>query len=222
MRILTVIHGTETEDYPTFRKRILDFARKEWLHRCAETLVAAITEEKPPAFSVIPFRKEKTALISADGVDTGAGLPDPPEGFSGAWAAEVAFPVVHRRNWELGEPSPGAGFITLFRKKKGIGKEEFLQRWFEGHTPLTLEVHPNVGYVRNHVLESLTSDSPVWDGIVEEQYDPPADLLNPARFFGGNVWRMPATMLRVLRDVRGFIDFSSIRTWLTTEYRLKA
>jgi hypothetical protein len=59
------------------------------------------------------------------------------------------------------------------------------------------------------------------DGIVEEQYDPPSDLLRPSRFFGGSLARMLPTMLEVYRDVRGFIDYPSIHTWLTAEYRLK-
>jgi hypothetical protein len=78
--------------------------------------------------------------------------------------------------------------------------------------------------VRNHVTGIFEPAGPggdEWNGIVEEQYDPPDDLLKAARFFGGSIWNMLPTMLRVLRDVRGFIDYPSIQTWLTAEYRLK-
>lgn len=223
MRILYLIRGEASENQLSFRDRVLKFAG-ESLAPGAESVVVAVTEEPVPSMSVIPFRKDLFALISLDAVSDAVVWPAPPEGFAGAYSSEVAFPVVHERDWPLGERSPGAGLLTLFRKRVDIDTDEFLRRWYEGHTPLTLEVHPNVGYVRNRVLESCEAAGPAgdkWNGIVEEQYDPPSDLLKARRFFGGSILKMLPTMLRVLKDVRGFIDYPSIQTWLTTEYRLK-
>jgi hypothetical protein len=243
MRILYTVRGTSSENRSDFRDRILAYAR-DALAPLAESAIIAVSEEAPPAHSMIPFRNDLMALVSLDGLPSEPSWPDPPPGFNGAWESEVAFPVVHERTWPLGERSPGAGLLTFLRRKEGLAEEEFLRRWFEGHTPLTLEVHPNVGYVRNRVLrtypvagpvaaeplaplsekpgESESSGSPEpWDGIVEEQYAPSSDLLNPARFFGGSLFKMPRAMLRVYHDVKGFLDYPSIRSWLTAEYRLK-
>lgn len=223
MRVLYLIRGDDSENLISFRDRILDFTRRS-LVPLASTVVIAVTEEKPSLLSVIPFRKDPIALVSLGGVDKNADWPKPPPGFSGAFQSDVTFPVEHRRDWSLGERSPGAGLLTLFRKRRRLTDEEFISRWYDGHTPLTLEVHPNAGYVRNRITGPYNDAGPTvpeWDGIVEEQYDPAADLLNPIRFFGGTLWKMPTTMFRVFRDVLGFIDYSSIHTWLTAEYRLK-
>jgi hypothetical protein len=226
MRILYLVRGTPAEGRSEFKDRIITFT-KEYLTPPADSVVVALTEEKPPALSIIPFRKDLFALISLDGVAADAPWPNPPSGFAGAYESEAEYPVVHERDWPPGERSPGAGLLTLFRRRISIREDEFLRRWFKGHTPLTLEVHPNVGYVRNRILgdfakAGLPADArDVWDGIVEEQYDPPSDLLRPSRFFGGTLPKMIPTMIRVYKDVKGFIDYSSIRTWLTSEYRIK-
>ena len=223
MRILYLIRRPDESDRAGFRESVLDFVRTN-LVSSAESVVVCVSDLRPPRRSVIPFRNDLIALVSLDGVEESARWPEPPEGFAGAYVSEVAVPVEHQRRWELGQPSPGAGLFTLFRKKKGLTDDEFLNRWYNGHTPLTLEVHPNVGYVRNRVIGKWTAAGPAgtdWNGIVEEQYDPPSDLLKPSRFFGGSLWKMLPTMLRVYRDVKGFIDYGSIETWLTTEFRLK-
>lgn len=228
MRILYLIRRI-SGDRTGFRNEIVDYVRKEF-PTLADGIVVTVSDIKPPPFSVIPFRRDLVALVSLEGVDDKAVWPAPPEGFAGAYAAEAAWPVIHERDWELGERSPGVGLFTMFRQKKGLSQKEFLRRWYEGHTPLTLDVHPNAGYVRNRVAAvwpaaGNTGDKghnvPEWDGIVEEQYDPAENLLKARRFFGGSLWKMLPTMLRVYRDVKGFIDYPSIHTWLTSEYRIR-
>ena len=223
MRILYLIRRPAGDDRQDFRDSVLAFA-EEKLAPLAGGLTVALTEEAPPAWSVIPFRKDLVALISMEGVDELSIWPQAPEGFAGAYISDVAVPVLHSRTWAMGTRSPGVGLLTLFRRKKGLTEEDFLRRWFEGHTVLTLEVHPNVGYVRNRITGKYPDAGPEGvdhDGIVEEQYDPPGELLKPWKFFGGSALKMLPTMLRVYKDVKGFIDYSSIETWLTREYRLK-
>ena len=227
MRVLYLIGGSGGETRTAFRDRILAFVR-DHLAPLADEAVVAVTEEPPPNRSVIPFRRDLVALVSLDGIADDAGWPESPAGFAGAHLSEVARPVVHERTWDLGTRSPGVGLLTLFRRRPGLPDEEFRSRWFDGHTPLTLQVHPNAGYVRNFVPSPFEPPNAAvgrrfeaWDGIVEEQYDPPSNLLRARRFFGGSAWRMVPTMIRVYRDVKGFIDYPSIKTWLTAEYRLK-
>ena len=45
--------------------------------------------------------------------------------------------------------------LTLFRKARHVDDALFHHRWFQEHTPLTLEIHPVVGYVRNVVVRPL-------------------------------------------------------------------
>lgn len=220
MRVLYAIEESGRESYRDFHNRIRGFTDSHLCHLAAGSVVMAITEETPPCCSVIPFRNSKMALISLDDVHQPVEWPQE-DGLSGIWFSEVGYPVIHHRTWPLGTRSPGVGLLTFFRKKKELDEKEFLNRWYNGHTPLTLEVHPNAGYVRNHVINSVPGDFPCWDGIVEEQYDPRWNLLNPIRFFGGSVLKMLPTMIRVYADVKGFIDYSSIHSYLTAEYRIK-
>ena len=51
----------------------------------------------------------------------------------------------------------GANMRAVFSKKKNIDYATFLHRWHNGHTPLSLKIHPLWNYVRNEVKEILTA-----------------------------------------------------------------
>jgi hypothetical protein len=110
--------------------------------------------------------------------------------------------------------------LTLLHRRAGLPDAEFLRRWHEGHSPLALEIHPLWNYVRNVVSAPVLPGSPPVCGIVEEQFRTRADLLEPARLFGG--WmRMVPNMVRVYADVRRFLDLSAIENYLVTERWLR-
>ena len=111
--------------------------------------------------------------------------------------------------------------LTLFRRKPGIDRESFLTRWHNGHTPLSLKLHPLWNYNRNVVLAPIASGAEPHEGIVEEQFRSEADLLNPFRFFGPP-YKVPLHMLQVYRDTRTFIDMKTIEIYLTTEVHFKS
>jgi len=210
-----LIRGEERENYPEFSKRILSAVKM----LTKDTRVSVtLTENKPPVLSVIPFRKNKIAAVSVStpftqALDRLVNIP----GFAGAYKVEKAFPVEYLRDWDPGTVTPGVCLLTLFRKKKNLDRDIFLHRWHNGHTPLTLEVHPIYHYNRNVVLETLTNDSEPFDGIVEEHVKKPSLLFNPVKFFGGPL-KMPRNMLRVYRDVNSFLDYKSIEPYLCREY----
>ncbi|MBU2650343.1 MAG: EthD domain-containing protein [Bacteroidetes bacterium] len=210
-----LIRGEERETYPEFSKRILSAAK---MLREDIKVSVTLTESKPPTLSVIPFRKNKIAAVSVSTpikqvLEQLADIP----GFAGAYKVDKAFPIKYRRNWDPGTVTPGLCLLTLFRKKKNLNHDTFIHRWHNGHTPLTLEVHPIYHYNRNVILETLTPDSEPFDGIVEEHVEKPSLLFNPARFFGGPL-KMPWNMLRVYRDVNSFLDYKSIEPYLCREY----
>ena len=134
---------------------------------------------------------------------------------------EEAIPVGYNKSWEDGSTTPGECLLTLFHKKPGIDQDTFIRRWHEGHTPLSLKLHPLWNYNRNVVTGMLSEDSPWYDGIVEEQVQEASHLLNPFIFFGP-LLKVPLHMYQVFMDTRSFIDMKRIETYLATEIHLKS
>jgi hypothetical protein len=109
----------------------------------------------------------------------------------------------------------------MLHKKPGVDWDDYIQRWHNGHTPLSLEVHPLWYYQRNVVVKPITEGAEPSDGIVLEACKTRGDLLNPARFFGGALKMVP-NMLRVAKDINGFLDMKKTETFYTTEYHLRS
>jgi len=192
----------------------------------ASRLSVILNDGSAPPRSIIPFAKGRMALlsISSDGNLTPAEVKEMArtEGMD-VWGyrVEESTPVAYDRTWPDASWTPGVGLVTIFRKRKGIDHAEFIRRWHGGHTPLTLKVHPNWNYVRNVVKETVIPGSPPLDAIVEEQFRERRDLLNPSRFFGGPL-RMIPNMIWVWTDIRGFIDLSSLETYITREMHVRS
>lgn len=118
-----------------------------------------------------------------------------------------------RRNWPVGEKSPGVTLVAAFQKSARLSDATFFQRWQQGHTPLSLQVHPLSRYIRNAVARPLTPDAPRFSAIVEERVQQLDDLL-PENFYGGQAQR-------VSEDLASFVDLSrpdQIRIELMSEY----
>jgi len=137
------------------------------------------------------------------------------------YEVEEAYPVAYDKAWSDGEPTPSPILLTMLRKKGGISSEEFIRRWHDGHTPLSLEIHPLWYYQRNVIREPVTQGADASDGIVLEACRTRGDFLNPARFFGGALKMVP-NMLRVAKDVSGFLDMRKTETFYATEYHLRS
>jgi hypothetical protein len=217
-----IVKGLASEGYPDFRERVFSMAEKIRGQSEPETLRLTLTLGPPPVISVIPFRKEKVAALSVTGGSARAvSLLSPSKGFIGRYLVEEAVPVAYQKTWEDGAPTPGICMLTLFNRKPGIDRNTFLERWHQGHTPLSLRIHPLWNYNRNVVLEPPEEDDVSYEGIVEEQFRERSQLLNPFRFFGPPM-QVPRHMMQVLRDSRSFIDLKRIEVYLTTEYHLKS
>jgi len=215
-----LIRGSEQEDHRHFADRMLKMAFAVAKLINPDALKVTLTREPPPKISVIPFRKCKIAvfsIIKEDNIKVDFLMKS--EGFSGAFTVEEALPVSYEKTWTDGEPSPGACLLTLFHRKPGIDYDTFLHRWHNGHTPLSLKLHPLWNYNRNVVLQKI-SDHPDWfDGIVEEQTRTRSELLNPFKFFG-NALEITGNMIAVYRDTKSFLDYKRIETYLAAEYHI--
>ncbi len=221
-KYILLVRGHRTEPYADFRQRVFDLGTTIGLRHSPRALRITLTAYPPPAISIIPFRKDRIAALSVTGPegDMAGSLADIP-GFSGLYAVEEAIPVAYEKTWDDGLQTPGACLLTLFTKKRGIDFDSFLDRWHNGHTPLSLKLHPLWNYNRNVVREKLTDQSQAWDGIVEEHFRTPADLLNPFRFFGPPL-KIGWNMWQVFADTRSFLDYKTIETYLVVEYHLKS
>jgi hypothetical protein len=178
-----------------------------------EQATVHVTHLVPPRFSLVPFRRDPLALVSLSGTPAAldaarlalAKLPGRLEGY----VVDESVPVPPR-------PEAKATLLTLFAKKPGLAPALFQQRWFGEHTPLTLEVHPVVGYVRNAVRARLHDDAPAWDGIVTEDFADLADLTS-LRLFGRGP-RGLYNAVRVARHVSTFLDLATIQTYLVAPH----
>ena len=217
-----LVRGTDQESYQDFNSRIFKTVSLLVKELKPEALKISITTVAPPRITIIPFRQSKIAAISIY-----KNNPEPveelrkAEGFYGAYRVTEALPVAYQKSWKDGEPTPGACLLTLFSKKKNIDYQTFIHRWHNGHTPLSLRIHPLWNYVRNVVNESIFEDSAWFDGIVEEQVKKTTDLLNPFRFFGNPLIIIPR-MLMVYSDTKSFIDYPGMETYLASEYHIKS
>ncbi|MEM1413440.1 MAG: hypothetical protein AAGH15_01000 [Myxococcota bacterium] len=186
-------------------------------------LRVAHTEAPPPRLAAVPFDRVPAALFSVEAEDPApyveALAPQAGERL-GAWRVTTTWPLAQERAWAAGARSPGVGLLSTFRRRRGIDPARFLERWHGGHTPLTLEVHPVVGYVRSVPSAPLVPGSAELHGIVEERFARRVDLLDPRRFYGG-AWRMVPNALRVAVDIAGFLDLGSVRSWLVAERRVR-
>ena len=186
------------------------------------------TAEPPPRFTMIPLSARPLALVSIDTPDAdaldraahAAGLSEMPrvgyERYRVTTSVPVALPVAPAP----GDVTPGVELLTLFRRKRGLDSETFLKRWHGGHTPMSIEIHPLWGYIRNVVDARWPDTAAPLDGIVEEYFQQRRDLLDPRLFFGGSI-RMLRNMVRVGWDVSTFIDMRTIETYLVNERWLR-
>jgi hypothetical protein len=218
-----LIRGSIDETYVSFREKIL--AKANEVNNLIHPLKirVTLTENPPPVISVIPFRKGRIAAFSILREAAGS-VPLSPliemAGFSFACRVEEAIPVAYAKDWPDGSVTPGICLLTLFRQRKDIGYDKFIDRWHNSHTPLSLRIHPLWHYNRNVVTETLSANESPWGGIVEEHFNPASNLLNPFKFFGNPLVIIPR-MIEVYRDTNRFLDYKTIEPWLVREYHIK-
>lgn len=134
-----------------------------------------------------------------------------------AYSVVESAPVDYRRlEWPLGTASPGVTLFAVLRRRPGLSREVFFQRWLR-HSVRSRSIHPLVRYHRNAVLRRVHGDGEVWDGIVEERVGTDEDMQR-ARFYRG-----PGAADAALASLLGFADVEAggFRCALMREYLLK-
>jgi len=219
---IILIKGLENETYTQFSERVLSFGKSLLEDKEITQVKISCTLNPSPKLSVIPFKKAKIAAISIYSVnkESKKRLLNA-TGLDGVYLVDEAIPVAYKKTLNDGTATPGVCLLTLFRQKKGIDYKTFIHRWHNGHTPLSLKIHPLWNYNRNVVMEKLTDASYEWDGIVEEHFRTTSDLLNPIKFFG-NPFIMVYNMIRVYFDTNSFLDYKTIEPYFATEIWIKS
>jgi hypothetical protein len=188
----------------------------------AEVVVHA-TEAAPPRLSLVPFRREGFAMVSARAVPDAIGALRAalaPLGRLEGYLVDETVPRARACLEPAGTIADGPALVTLFRQHPRLDRGSFLREWHGHHTPLALEVHPLAGYVRNVVEEVLDEGAPRWDGIVVETFAAAEDLRSPIRFFGGpraSALHAVRNALRVGMHASRFLDLRTIENHLVTE-----
>jgi hypothetical protein len=217
-----ILKSRLSEDYNSFKERICNLSNTLLERYRPSALKTCLTTRRPPLISVIPFKREKIAVLSVSrDTDSSLDLIKRSEGYTGGYLVEEAIPVAYNKEWKDGTPTPGVCLLTLFHKKPGLDQPTFIHRWHDGHTPLSLRLHPLWNYNRNVVTVTMNGESKGYDGIVEEHFKRAPDLLNPLIFFGPPL-KVPLHMYQVLKDTRSFIDMRNIETYLATEIHFKS
>jgi hypothetical protein len=221
VKLQYLLRAPATESVGAFRDRAVATGAR-LLDSGPARLKLTFTAEEPPRLSVMPFRRDRLALVSLwDEAAPGTAAARwnailESEGAVAGYRVDESAPREYRRDWPEGRDTPGGSMLTLLHRRAGLTDAEFLRLWHDGHSPLALEIHPLWSYVRNVVAAPVLPGSPPLCGIVEEQTRTRSELLDPVRFFGG--WpRMVPSMLRVFLDVRGFLDLATIENYLVTE-----
>lgn len=222
IKTIYILRGSKHESYSDFKRRVFSCISSNQSKYSLETIKIVLTEKAPPVISIIPFKKEKIAVISFKSeLEPVISEIKREKGFVGKYQVSEALPVAYTKNWNDGEATPGTCLLTLFRKKKSIDYPVFLDLWHNGHTPLSLKLHPLWNYNRNVVESNDNSNVENWDGIVEEHFKERSDLLNPFTFFGKAKVIIP-NMIAVYRDTKSFIDYPSMQPYLAMEYHIKS
>ena len=218
-----VLRG-EGESHAAWSDQMKQVAR-EALGLGPSKLQLTVTEAPPPKMNLFPFKAQPIAIFNVyDEVDAPSRFTNLLRGAASSvsgYRVEEAYPVAYDKAWSDGEPTPSPILLTMLRKKAGVTTDEFIDRWHNGHTPLSLEIHPLWYYQRNVIVEPITENAEASDGIVLEACRTRGDLLNPTRFFGGALKMVP-NMLRVANDINGFLDMKKTETFYATEYHLRS
>ncbi|MBW2190281.1 MAG: hypothetical protein JRG93_11955 [Deltaproteobacteria bacterium] len=213
------------ESHQAWGDRMRNEVSPELLNLAPSRLQLTVTEAPPPKLTLFPFKPEPIAIFNVydEAEDPSRFLDVLQKAASSVSGYEVeeSYPVTYDRAWSDGEPTPSPILLTMLRRKAGLSRDEFIRRWCDGHTPLSLEIHPLWYYQRNIVCGSVTDRADEQDGIVLEACPTRSDLLNPARFFGGPLKMLP-NMLRVAKDISGFLDMRKTETFYATEYHIRS
>ena len=124
------------------------------------------------------------------------------------------------RDWADGERSPGVLTVACIHRPESLVEAQWLHNWHEVQSPVSGQLQPRVRYVRNRVVQALTADAPVVDGIVEEGWPSAQHVADPDLFFngGGDPEVVRRNLERMMANVAACLDLERLRSTTMSEY----
>ena len=171
-----------------------------------QAVVAAMDTERE-VDSVIMLREPNRDVLSNLELPDGARLV-------GAYRAWELPRLDFERTWSEGEPSPGVSLVCLVSRRPDLTWQAYSDHWRENHGPLALRRQPGFWrYVQYHVVERLTDDSPVIDGIGELHFRTPRAVME-------EMFDSPEGMAEIMEDTHRFMSFEGSTTLPTIQWLL--
>jgi hypothetical protein len=148
-----------------------------------------------------------------DGLDVAAHL-----------VVESLFEDYAARDWPDGARSPGVLTVATIHRPEALSEPQWLHNWHEVQSPVSGQLQPRVRYVRNRVVQDLTPDAPVVDGIVEEGWPSAAHVADPDLFFngGGDPEVVRANLEQMMSNVVACLDLDKLRSTTMSEYLVRS
>jgi hypothetical protein len=127
------------------------------------------------------------------------------------------------RSWADGERSPGVLTVALIHRPEALSEPEWLHNWHEIQSPASGRLQPRQRYVRNRVVQHLSPDAPVVDGIVEEVWASPQVVADPDLFFngGGDPAVVREHLEEMMANVAACLDLEKLRSTTMSEYLVR-
>ncbi len=216
-----IIRDASERSQSEFRAQIFDVLLPTALALNPNGLKISITDIARPRITVLPLRKENLALISlwSDNDKLPLEWQDSitlPDLTIHGYRIEESAPVAYAKTWNDGETSPGVVLLTLLKQNPKLSYNTFMHEWHERHTPKAMRIHPFWNYIRNVIKEKIITDSPDFEGIVEEHFRTREDCINPVRMFGGALKFIP-NMIEVGLHAKHFLDLGLTENYLLSE-----
>ena len=129
-----------------------------------------------------------------------------------------------RRDWPDGERSPGVLTVACIHRPEALPEAQWLHNWHEVQSPVSGQLQPRIRYVRNRVVQDLTPEAPVVDGIVEEGWPSAQHVADPDLFFngGGDPERVRANLEQMMANVVACLDLEKLRSTTMSEYLVRS
>lgn len=121
-----------------------------------------------------------------------------------------------------GRRTPGLANVALLRRPAELDEATWLHRWHIDHTPVAIETQATFGYTQNVVVQALSVNAPVIDGIVEELF-PDGAGSDPHVFYGArDDADLQDRVARMLDSVTAFSAHHNIDTVPTSRYLFRS
>jgi hypothetical protein len=156
---------------------------------------------------------QRRPALSVDGYDVAEHL-----------VVESLYTEYSSRGWPDGERSPGVLTVATIHRPAGLTEAEWLHNWHEVQSPESGRLQPRLRYVRNRVVQPLTSDAPLVDGIVEEAWASAEVVADPMLFFetGGDPDRLGPMVEEMMANVVACLDLEKLRSTTMSEYLVRS